>query len=306
MGTFIRSYTDVVTELRTKLQDNKTADAVANVYFSDAQYQQAIADAIEELSEEIFTIDDWEDDDGAFAASTITAGDRTYDIPMFVQKAVRVQRKLFTKAQTSIDPETLISPWIDVQFRQTRDVGNEKNELYLPGAGSWATETPFRVRYERPLTVPPSPLSITSGDPLADDATSVVYSLGDPAYEWEIPTWIRIGAEIMRVTATPLQGNVTVVRGVLGTIAAEHVQSSTIDPMIVTKTRQDYSLIRDISLANLYHAQIQNGNESRASIWITLYEQMNEKINRRKRGFGTRHEPAYLRSRQRGRRRMVL
>ncbi len=309
MGTFIRSFTDVVTELRTKLQDNKTADAVADVYFPDAQYQQAIADAIEEVSEDIFTVDDWEDDDGSFALSTVTAGDRTYDIPMFVQKAVRVQRKLFTKATQGADPEDLISPWIDVQFRQTRDVSSQKNELYLPGAGSWATLTPFRVRYERPLTVPQSPLSTVNESPLTDVATLVTLetpNLGDPTHEWEIPNWVRIEDEILRVTATPTATTLTVVRGVLGTVAASHAQATTMDPMLVTKTRQDYSLIRDIALSHLYHAQIQNGNESRASIWITLYEQMNEKIRGRKRNFGSRHEPAYLRSRQRGRRRMVL
>lgn len=303
MGTFARSIDDLVSELRVRLDDDATTDTEASVYFTDAQYRQAIRDAIEELQDRIFTLDEYQDSD--FDGTTFTAGDRHYDIPMYVERVLRVQRQIPPKDASTDDPEGVISPWLDVPFRQTRDVGTQKNELYSPD--SYPDLVAFRIRYERHIPIPPANDQVQD-DPLSDSATTLTIGLAgaDPAYEWDVPMYFRIENEIVRATATSGTTDVTIERGQMGTTAASHVQNSDVEPMIVTRTRQEYSLIRDQALIYLYHAAIQDGNESRASIWITLYDQAMERIQRKARHNSSRREPGYLQANRRRKRRGVL
>ena len=240
--------------------------------------------------------------------SVITNGQFLYLLPDFIHRVSRVERKLFTKTTVWDVSSDVDGTWVGTAFRHERGSGGENNYLYLPGAEHLSTDTPIRVHYERPIMVPAENEATVGGttDVLSEDAVIEVAKTGQDVYEWKMPQWFFLdGAstdEVVRADATHQGATGTVLypvaRGLEGTRRADHA-SGTLYALLVTNTLADYAKIRERTKLYLYKAATTDGNDSRASIWITLYQNSVEELRQMDHDASSRRSPGQVEHRRR-------
>ncbi len=228
--------------------------------------------------------------------TTTLSGKYEYPMPEYVSRVFRVQRKLISKDNVAGASSTVSTPWIDVLFEHERNPDGTRNVVYLPN--DHVGTLPLRFHYDRPIPVPP--VTGTLGAQMEDeDVVGTLATGGTDAYRWEVPVMVQIEDEIIRVNRTlgTLQ-LADIDRGLYDTLPVAHTNTTAFSPLITVPSRSDYASIKARAMQNLYHTRTQDGDENKASIYVTLYGQKGEELNTLDKR-GRRLQPGSLRTQRR-------